>query len=466
MDTERGLSTASREELLAIISQHKAIISQQEKTIGELQKRIAYLEGRLSGRSSSGMPANKPASSRQKERKASRKPRPKGFARMPTASPPLADCRATPSRQVKHELDKCPDCGTALAGGWVHKTREVIDIPLVPAEVIEHVIVGRQCPQCNQAKVPKVELQGVVADEQRLGINLVSLIVTLKEEARLPVRAIQRYLRTVHQLELSIGGMAGLCHRVAEKGKGLVEEIRDRIRASPVVHADETGWRQDGRNGYAWIFCTRGACYFTRGGRSKAVVDEVLGDSGRAVLVCDFYAAYNHYPGLGQRCWSHLLRDIHELTEAYPEDQRLQRWAEQVHKLFLRAKAISAELTQGQASEEERCAAQLRLERILLWLCRPYARDGTAVQAKLCRRMERHIKELFVFVARPEVPADNNAAERGLRHLVTSRKISGGTRSAKGSQTKMILASLFGTWRLRGLNPFVECRNLLASPLS
>ena len=49
--------------------------------------------------------------------------------------------------------------------------------------------------------------------------------------------------------------------------------------------------------------------------------------------------------------------------------------------------------------------------------------DSSAVQNKLCRRIEKHIKELFVFVAEPEAPSDNNAAERSLRHLVTSRKI-------------------------------------------
>lgn len=72
---------------------------------------------------------------------------------------------------------------------------------------------------------------------------------------------------------------------------------------------------------------------------------------------------------------------------------------------------------------------QLALERRLLTLCRAYLDDPLAVQAKLCRRMERHIKELFVFVAEPEVPPDNNAAERSLRPVVISRKISGGTRS-------------------------------------
>ena len=65
----------------------------------------------------------------------------------------------------------------------------------------------------------------------------------------------------------------------------------------------------------------------------------------------------------------------------------------------------------------------------MLARCSPFLDDLLAVQGKLCRRIERFIKELFVFVAEPDVPSENNAAERGLRHLVTSRKISGGTRS-------------------------------------
>ena len=87
-----------------------------------------------------------------------------------------------------------------------------------------------------------------------------------------------------------------------------------------------------------------------------------------------------------------------------------------------------------------------------------------AVQGRLCRRIEHFIKELLVFVADPAVPSDNNAAERSLRHLVTSRKISGGTRSEQGTNSKMALASLFGTWRARGLNPLLQCRQMLTSP--
>jgi hypothetical protein len=303
-----------------------------------------------------------------------------------------------------------------------------------------------------------VDWGGVVVGKQRLGVNLVSLMVTLREEGRLPLRTIQWYLQTVHQLHLSVGGIVQVIHRAAQQAQPAVAQVLERIRASPVVHADETGWRQDGVNGYVWTFSTPTERYFLRRGRGKGVVDEVLDDSFSGVLVSDFYAAYNHYPGLKQRCWAHLLRDIHELKAVYPDDAGLFQWATSVHQLYEEAKAWVSPQAQ------QRRQSQLRLEGKLLALCRPFLNDPSALQARLCRRMEKFIKELFVFVALPEVPSENNAAERSLRHLVTSRKISGGTRSDQGTSSKMALASLFGTWRARGLNPLLQCRQLLISP--
>ena len=40
----------------------------------------------------------------------------------------------------------------------------------------------------------------------------------------------------------------------------------------------------------------------------------------------------------------------------------------------------------------------------------------------------------------------------------------GGTRSERGTESKMTLASIFGTWRAQGLNPLAACRQLLVSP--
>jgi hypothetical protein len=129
-----------------------------------------------------------------------------------------------------------------------------------------------------------------------------------------------------------------------------------------------------------------------------------------------------------------------------------------VQALFGQAKAFAS------AQPSARSAAKLAYEQRLWALCEPHARDPVAVQRRLCRRIERHLSELFVFVAEPGVPADNNAAERSLRHLVISRKISGGTRSPQGTQTKMRLASLFGTWRARGADPLRAAHQLLVSP--
>ena len=302
--------------------------------------------------------------------------------------------------------------------------------------------------------------------KQRLGINLLSLIAALREEARLPFRTIQWYLDTVHGLRLSVAAIVAATQRVAQKAQGVMTDIVERIRGSPVVHADETGWREDGHNGYVWTFSTPDLRYFLRRNRSKAVVDEALGDEFAGVLVSDFYAAYHHYDGPKQRCWAHLLRDIHDQRALYPDDRRLGRWADAVNLLYRQAKAFT------HPSERQRRLAEVTLEHRLLALCRPYLADPMAAQARLCRRVEKHIKslprtgygELFVFVAQPDVPSDNNAAERSLRPLVTSRKISGGTRSPQGTDTKMTLASIFGTWRAHGLNPLTTCRQLLASP--
>ncbi len=443
METGLDLDQASRETLLAVIAEQQGVIS-------ELRRRVEDLEARLSGGGPGArMPGHKPAA-RRKKPAAEKKPRKKrqhGFARP----------RMEPTGRVVHAPESCPECHTALTGGWAQRTREIIDIPAVPAEVTEHVFIARICPLCRKRRLPRDPLKGLAAGRQPLGANLVSLIVTLREEGRLPVRTIQWYLRTLHQLKLSVGAIVRVVHQVAQQARPAVAEALERIRSSPVVHADETGWRENGVNGYVWTFSTSTERYFLRRGRGGAVVDEVLGESFGGILVSDCYVAYHHYPGLKQRCWAHLLRDIHKLKVLYPEDAGLVRWARRVQRLY--AKAVGWAAAGGCSSRE-----QLTLERRLLGLCRPFLEDPLAVQGKLCRRIERHIKELFVFVSHPETPSDNNAAERSLRHLVISRKISGGTRSEAGSDSKMTLASLFGTWRARGLNPLLECRRLLISP--
>ena len=461
MDMSLDLTAVPREVLLATIAQQQAAILElqatvttQQAVIAKLQQRIETLEGKAQPGGPGGMPGLKPKADRKPAQpRGPKKPRRHGFSRQ----------RMTPTRRVEHALDSCPECGSGLAGGWAQRTREVIDIPAVAAQATEHVFIARICPLCEQRRTPRADLAGVALGKQRLGINLVSLIAALREEARLPYRTIQWYLQTVHQLSLSVGTLVGgtlvgVIHRVARQAQGELGSIRERIRGSPVVHADETGWRENGVNGYVWTFSTPTERYFLRRGRNKEVVDEALGEDFAGALVSDFYAAYHHYDGPKQRCWAHLLREIHDLRALYSRDKQLAQWADAVHRIYRQATAFS------HTSRKQRRAAQLAWEKRLLALCRPCLDDPLAVQGRLCRRIDKHLKELFVFVAQPEVPPDNNAAERSLRPLVISRKISGGTRSNQGTDAKMTLTSLFGTWRAQGQNPLTACRQLLTSP--
>ena len=240
MDTEVDLTTVDRAVLIAINAELQAVIER-------LQRRIAELEGQAKPGGPPRMPGLKAKSARKPPAQPGpRKQRRHGFARP----------RMTPTHRVEHVVERCPDCGTQLSGGWTQRTREVIELPVVPAEVTEHVYIARNCPACRRRCTPPAVLEGVVLGQQRLGVNLLSLIATLREEGRLPIRSVQWYLDTVHQLRRSVGAIVSAIHRTAQRAQPAVAQVLERIRASPVVHADETGWRQSGANGYGWTFST------------------------------------------------------------------------------------------------------------------------------------------------------------------------------------------------------------------
>lgn len=333
------------------------------------------------------------------------------------------------------------------------------------AQVIEHQVIERACPQCQKRWAPPVDFAALAVGKQRFGISVQAEVALLREQCRLPFRVIRDYLKHRFGRRVGVGQVVALVAGVAQRGKAIVAALKQQIRGSPVVNGDETSWRENGRNGYVWSFSTEQVRYFLyQQSRAGAVVKEVLGEEFEGVVVSDFYGGYNVHLGLHQRCWVHLLRDIHDLKEKHAKDQGLRQWAAKVKAIYERAKGYrgpSAKLAAGE-QQAERVRRQREFEQELLKVCRPHLKKKR-VQSRLCERIERFLPELFVFVADPRVPTDNNAAERSVREVVVSRKISGGTRSEKGSEVKSILASLFGTWRLQGLDFYQCCLNLLAA---
>jgi len=379
--------------------------------------------------------------------------------------------RSVPTHIVEHRIVACPDCHLRLGGISLARCREVIDVPPPPVvEVTEHRIYKGWCSSCQKWHEAPVDFHEQVIGQGRIGVRLASMIAYLRTVMRLPLRQLREVLRTLHGFEVSVGELVELLHRIKEYAQPVLDGLKAEIRASPAVQADETGWREDGSNGYIWSVSTPTIRYYeyhhSRGGE---VVKHLIGQDYQGVLGSDFYAGYNIHQGLHQRCWVHFLRDIHDLKKLHPQDEVLFTWAKEVKAVYEQAVVWAGQepdLTLSPRQQERVRVAQQHVFEQRLWkLCQPYAHTA-APHHTLCERVEQFLPELFVFVAVAGVPAHNNLAERSVRPLVIARKISGGSRSPKGSATRMGLASLFGTWTAQQLNPFRQCLALLTSPSS
>jgi transposase len=436
------------EEVVAL----RAEVAALRDALAQAQVRIAELERRKTPPPAfvrANIPTNRPPTPRRKR------------APEQNAGRPSED----PTQIVYHAEARCPDCGYLLRGRSVARTRQVIDLPEpAPVEITEHRMLKRHCPVCDRWWTPRVDFGAQVLGQGRVGVRLVSLIAYLRQSARLPLATIQHLLATLHGVRLSVGALVDLLQRLGQATQPEQDALLAQARASPVLHMDETGWRENGQNGYVWGLVTPGAqpvCYYAYDrSRAGAAAATLLADfSGH--LVTDYYGAYNHLGCQHQRCWVHLLRDLHALKQAHGADATVVQWAQAVRALYDDAQAafdgprmLSAELRTLLARQLEAQAYRLAVI---------YAGQKKHPCQALAKRLLRHAGELFAFVRVDGLDADNNRAERLLRPVVVQRKISGGTRSAAGSATRLGLASLFQTWHARGLNPFHECLALLHS---
>jgi len=456
----------SREELIEIILRQQGQIAAKEELIASLQQtiiifeaRIAELERQLAGKGGPPPWVKPNAALRNKkakeQEKKERKKRSESFVRR----------RETPTEVVYHAVSECPDCGRALHGGWEHARRQVIEVPQMRVRVIEHVVLARSCGVCRKTCLPERDFSEQVVGQSRLGVGLMSLIGSLRADCRLPIRQIRSLLQILYGVSISTGEITAVLQRIAQRGQAFCQQLRDQVRGSPFVHADETGWREDGQNGYLWSFSTPTLRYFLYD-RSRAglVAREVLGEAFEGVVVSDFYGGYNAISGKNQRCWVHLLRDLHKLRQTHPCDTSVGEWVDRIVSLYREATGYQAQCRQKPRVHNVlvRREHRRRFEGDLSWLAVPYLEDKSDPRCVLAQRLDRYASELFVFIEHPDVPSQNNAAERAIRPAVIARKISGGSRSAKGSETMATLLSLFGTWRLQGKDPWQACRQMLA----
>jgi transposase len=467
----------SREELLAVVEAQSAQLTAQSAQIEVLQSalaaaqaQIAELESRLA---SGGPPAGVSPRNAPEWVKPNRPPKPEGPPReRKKREENHARNLEKSTEEVVHSLERCPECNHLLADGWVARRRQVLDIPVAPYIVREHLVMGYRCGVCQKTHLAPCDLSDEVVGQRRISQRVMALVAYLRMECRLPLAGIQKLLEGLYGLRLSVGALSKLLQATAERGRAQYEALREELRASPVVHADETGWREDGVNGYLWAFLTPTLRWFVRArSRAHTVPLGVLGSDFAGFLVTDFYSGYTPLNCLKQRCWVHYLRDLKELEEKHPGQRQVRRWRAEIRGIYEQATAYRA--TQlaipGPAPmslRRERARVRLRFEKALHKLAAPHLADVTDPCHVLAKRIVQFRHEFFLFVEHPEVPPENNLAERAIRPMVMLRKVTGGTRSPRGSDTIAILRSLFATWTLRGRQPLDACRQLLAHPCS
>jgi len=454
-DAERQRERAEHRTLIAGLTEQNTLLRQQ---VAMLQQENARLRGMPLTRAPDPLPEIRPATS-TREKKPRKKRTPdhnRGRRRMEHTT-----------RWETHAAEQCPQCGEQLAGGWVVRRVQVIELPPVaPLEITEHRILRRQCPRCGKQVLPQpVGREAGRIGRCRFGPRLLAAIVTMATVERLPGRMIQERLRREYGLRISHGGIIGLLARMAAAGRPAYEQIQADVRASPAVNADETGWRENGQHTTIWTASTTQHIYVHHGRRTNAEIDAILGSDFGGTIVADCYAAYDHFPGPKQRCWAHLVRELERLLHECAEHPETVAWVEGILAIYEQARAARPAAEEGPTPQAARARHDRarRCEALILLLC-PSEPDPDLPYATLAKRLRKYLDELFTFVRDPQVPATNNTAERSLRPLVIARKVSGGTRSEAGSTTRMILYSVCATARVQGKDPIAICQQLLLAP--
>lgn len=280
-------------------------------------------------------------------------------------------------------------------------------------------------------------------------------IVVMKYEDRLPQRKIANVLQQRYALDLTPATVLDVLRRAADRLTPAYERIKEEIRQTPVVNADETGAKINGKKHWFSVFLsTLNVLFVLRKRRDHKTVEEVLGKDFSGILGCDGLKAYRMVVRCIQRCWAHLLREAQFLAQKHEGQARV--LYNSLCELFSKVKKITIE-TEASVREETYafCIKQMR---IFLSIAKAYRE-----LRKFAVTLKNGLEQWFTCVLHPEVEPTNNRAERELREFVVQRKIFPTFRSEKGPRNTEILMSVLATWRLRELNTLSMLRASLSS---
>jgi hypothetical protein len=449
-------------QLAALQQKHQRGIEQN----ASLRRQLAQLRQQLKTRPKVAPPPFiKPAAAQKKHPK---KPgRKAGHAAALRPAPNQIDVH----QQVPLPVDlsgavSCPHCKTQLSD-VKHHERVVEEIIPVKVQTLCYHCISGWCPSCRKHIESRAPEQPPAADlpHAQLGINALTWAAVMRVCYRMPLRQITALFAQLG-LKLSAGAIAKQLQRMSRWLHGQYHRLQLSLRLAGVVHADESGWRTNGKSGYIWTLTNPDHTLYhidrSRGGKVIAdLLGADFGSDGQGTLISDFYGAYAQFKGPRQKCLAHLLRELKDSAVSRPE------LAE--HEFFKKCRRLIKEMLKLK-QQRKKLAAKVYARRVDL-LEKRLAKLGEGrwsdVDAdRLAARLRKYGGQLTTFLHKAEVDGTNNAAERALRPAVVMRKITGGSRSAAGARAWAILASVMRTAQQQGRDVVATIQDLLKAEWS
>ena len=429
-------------------AEHK--IQLLEKTVGDLNSKIEKFEAQIgwfqkqlfgsksegNGISNSAMPV---WVTQAVKRKRGKQLGAKGFGRVPRT-----DIEPT---LVLHELNRkersCLSCGKLYQLIVSTKNSEEIDIA---TELIRYIHQRCQYKKtCKCKNVPLIIAAPPAAKVIPKGLFGKGFWSEILLEKFLLQRPIQRVVRSLelHGLSVSDGTVAGGLSYFSRNSffNKLSDAVKDRNRCSPVWHADETGWKvfQDieGKENHKWYlwgsFTKDTSVYLLDPSRASVVPETYFKDIQTGTIVCDRYSGYHPLSNKFDLayCWSHVRRDFVKVRDGYPDvAPKAQSWVERINDLF----DLNKLRCQFAPGSKQFLKHDQELQAMLKKMKRAYAFELRNPQlhpelAAALTSLKKHWSGLTIFAKRPEIPMDNNEAERRLRNQVVGRKNYQGSRA-------------------------------------
>jgi len=342
---------------------------------------------------------------------------------------------------------RCPACGGAVAFSHTDLQYQA-EIPRRPLYRRFNVAVG-YCACCHRRVQGRHELQtsdalGCAASQ--IGPEAQAAVVILNKDLGLAHGKVSRFFQDFLGIKLSRGGACQIMLRAADRLEENYQAIVQRVRSSPWIVPDETGWRIGGLLAWLHVAVGQDAVAFLvhprRGFEASALL---IGPGYAGTLTHDGWAPYQRFElSVHRTCLGHLLERCKGLLETAVAGAGL--FPRKVKDLLQEALGVRDRRDAGAipaaAAAQQARALERRMEALV---APPKTHAGNE---RLAAHLWAHQSELFTFLAFPGIDATNWRAEQALRPAVVNRKVWGGNRTAAGAAAQGVLLSVLGTARL------------------